>query len=132
MTTAELLVEARRLLDEASRGTVSVWARASALLARQALEGALCTLWAAKAPGVDGLSMRAQLACLETFLPSQALARDVSFAWHALSRATHHHPYELDPTREELSSLLTTTERLVTAVEQATSRTAPAPASHAS
>lgn len=60
--------------------------------------------------------MRAQLACLPTYLAADGLASDVSFAWHALSRATHHHPYELDPTREELESLLAMTERLIDAV----------------
>lgn len=116
MTPAQLLDEARRLLDGSPPGTISGWSRASAFLARQALEETLRHLWQAKAPGVEETSMRAQLACLPTYLAADGLASDVSFAWHALSRATHHHPYELDPTREELESLLAMTERLIDAV----------------
>lgn len=116
LSPAQLLDEARRLLDHSSRGTVSVWSRAAALLARQALEEALRRFWRTRAPGVEHASMRAQLACLRTYLPAEEVAADVSFAWQALSRATHHHPYELDPTREELQSLLATTDRVIDAV----------------
>ena len=118
----DLLAEARGLIDRSSRGTVSSWPRAAALLARQALEEALARLFAAKAPGVQHLPMRAQLACLPAYLPSPGLPRDVTYTWHALSRATHHHPYELDPTRDELSSLLAVTARLVAAVDTTTGR----------
>jgi hypothetical protein len=110
-----LLAEARRLLDDTSTGTVSVWSRAAAMLARQALEETLRRYWLRTAPGVERLSMRAQLSCLRAYLTAPALAADVAFAWHALSRATHHHPYELDPTRDELSSLIAATQRLLDA-----------------
>lgn len=116
LAPVQLLDHARRLLDDSAGGTVSAWSRAAALLARQALEEALRRFWRIKAPGVEYTNMRAQLACLRTYLPSDALASDVSFAWYALSRATHHHPYELDPTREELESLLATAERLIDAI----------------
>ena len=116
MTAEQLVAEARRLLDETPPGTVSAWPRAAALLCRQALEGTLAQLWRTKAPSLRFTPMRAQLACLPSYLPSAVLARDVTFTWHALSRATHHHPYELDPTREELDSLITTTRRLVASV----------------
>lgn len=62
------------------------------------------------------LNMRAQLGCLDVYLEPTSPARDVAFTWHALSRATHHHPYDLDPTREELDSLIGAAERLVDAV----------------
>jgi hypothetical protein len=52
--------------------------------------------------------MRAQLNCARVYLDRET-AGQLSYAWHALSRATHHRPYELDPTREELESLLATT-----------------------
>lgn len=93
------------MLDEPDPSTVSAWARAAALLARQALEAALASFWRARVPGVESLNMRAQLNCARVYLPA-ATAADLSYAWHALSRATHHHPYELDPTREELNTLL--------------------------
>jgi hypothetical protein len=117
LTPDDLLAEAQRMLDEANTATVAVWPRAVALLARQALEEALRSYWANHAPGVERLTMRAQLTCLRAYLSSPDLARDVAFTWHALSRATHHHAYELDPTREELSSLVTATRHLVAAVD---------------
>lgn len=110
-----LLDEARRLIDHTSAGTVSVWPRAAALLARQALEETLMQFWLRTAPGVEHLPMRAQLSCLRAYLAPPALAADLAFTWHALSRATHHHPYELDLTRDELSSLIAATRRLVNA-----------------
>jgi hypothetical protein len=110
-----LLDEARRLIDDTSTATVSVWPRAAALLARQALEETLTRFWLGAAPGVERLPMRAQLSCLRAYHVPPQLAADVTFTWHALSRATHHHPYELDPTREELASLIAATQRLVDA-----------------
>jgi hypothetical protein len=104
MEPSELLDAARRMLDEPNPSTVSAWARAAALLARQALEAALAEFWGARAPGVENLNMRAQLNCARVYLP--AVATDLSYVWHALSRATHHRPYELDPSREELDTLL--------------------------
>jgi hypothetical protein len=55
--------------------------------------------------------MRAQLACLSAYAAPD-LARELAFTWHALSHATHRHAYELDPTREELASLIDAAERL--------------------
>ncbi len=46
--------------------------------------------------------MRAQLLCLGTWVSNEPLARRAYQAWSALSRASHHHPYELTPTRDEL------------------------------
>jgi hypothetical protein len=116
LTPDDLLAEAQRMLDEASTATVAVWPRAVALLARQALEDALRSYWAEHAPGVERLTMRAQLTCLRAYLSSASLASEVTFTWHALSRATHHHVYELEPTREELSSLVAAARRLVATV----------------
>jgi len=121
----ELLGEARRFLEEASPGTISVWPRATALLARQALEGAMRRFWQARAFDVQWLPMRAQLQCLGAYVPSEELARDIAFAWRALTRATHHHPYELDPTKEELGSLVASAER---AVAELLAAVAPQPA----
>jgi hypothetical protein len=108
----DLVDEARRLLDGAPAGTVSAWPRAAAVLARQQLEQALEDFWAARVPGMDYVNRRAQLSCLDGYLDNRQLAADLKYTWHALTRATHHHPYELDPTREELASLLTATQRV--------------------
>jgi hypothetical protein len=56
---------------------------------------------------------------ISTTPADRELATETRFTWYALSRATHHHPYELDPTREELSSLLRATRRLITATADA-------------
>ena len=59
-----LITEARRLLERPDAMTAGIWPRATALLARQALEAALDDLWRVRAPGVEAGSMRAQLLCL--------------------------------------------------------------------
>lgn len=105
MTPVELVEQARRLLEEPTPATVSGWSRAAALLARQALELQLREFWSVRLAGAERLNMRAQLNCARVYLDSE-IAGELAYAWYALSRATHHHPYELDPTREELASLL--------------------------
>jgi hypothetical protein len=41
--------------------------------------------------------MRTQMICLRTYLGDSELAARAGHAWSALSRACHHHPYELAP-----------------------------------
>ena len=118
-TEDELVDAARRMIDDDSRSTVSAWPRAAALLARQALERALAGYWHTRLPGAERLNMRAQLNCAHIYL-GREIAGELTYTWYALSRATHHHPYELDPTREELSSLVQSAGRLVKALAQKT------------
>jgi hypothetical protein len=99
----ELLAQARHLVDQPGAGTRGLWPRAAALLARQSLEVSLRTYWSVVAPGTEEASMRAQLLCLEGYMPAAA-ARQAHLVWTALSRASHHHVYELAPTRDELVS----------------------------
>ena len=98
----ELLALAQTLADRSVDATRGLWPRAAVFLARQSLEVALKTYWSAKAPGVEESSMRAQLLCLGTWVSDEPFARRAHQAWSALSRASHHHPYELTPTRDEL------------------------------
>jgi hypothetical protein len=112
------------MLDDPTRSTVSAWPRAAALLARQALEAELTEYWREKLPGAERLNMRAQLNCAHSYL-GRDLAGELSYTWHALSRATHHRPYELDLTREELASLITSSSRLITALAVAGKRGQP-------
>ncbi len=98
----ELLTVARTLVDRSSPGTAGLWPRAAALLTRQALEIALKTYWSYAALGAEECSSRAQLLCLGRYLSDEPLARRTYQVWASLSRACHHHPYELAPTREEL------------------------------
>src|SRR6476661_4034891 len=92
---AELLAEAERLLTSRSADLRGTWPRAVALLTRQALEQTLDDLWRWKAPGTQMVSRRAQLLCLGPYIGDEELARDVRYAWAALSRACHHHPYDV-------------------------------------
>ena len=100
--------------------TAGIWPRATALLARQALESSLDDLWKLRAPGLERCSLHAQLLCLPYFLTgNDKLAESVAYAWVGLSHAVHHHPYELPPTSAELLAWLTTVEQLVKRVKSA-------------
>ena len=101
-----LLAEARRLLDASSDSLAGAWPRAVALLTRQALEQLLDDLWRWQAPGAQLASRHAQLLCLGEYLGDEEGARDARYTWVALSRACHHHVYELAPTGEELEGLM--------------------------
>ena len=109
---AELLAEAQRLLTSRADDLRGTWPRAVALLTRQALEQTLDDLWRWKAPGTQLASRRAQLLCLGPYIGDEALAQEVRYAWAALSRACHHHPYEVGVGTEELEGLSQTATRL--------------------
>jgi hypothetical protein len=112
-----LVTVARDLLERADPMTAGIWPRATALLARQALEAALDDLWRLRAPGLEQCSARAQLLCLPAYLPgNEELAERVSYTWAGLSRACHQHAYELPPTSSELLGWLTAVEQLVARV----------------
>lgn len=98
----DLLALAEDLLRRADPATAGLWPRASAILALQALEATLCSLWQRRALALDGCPARAQLLCLPRYLGDARLAARASHAWSALRRATHHHTYELAPTAGEL------------------------------
>ena len=114
----ELLAAARSLADRPLGDTRGLWPRAAVFLARQSLEVAIRTYWSAKAPGVEESSMSAQLLCLGTWVSDAPLARRAYHAWSALSRASHHHPYELTPTRDELVGLFDTVLDVVEVTER--------------
>jgi len=90
-----------------------IWPRAVALLGRQALEHGLDDLWRALSPRVRNASRHAQLVCLGAYVRDEALVSGIRHAWHGLSRACHHHAYELPPTAEELGRWLDAVDRLV-------------------
>lgn len=109
----DVLAAARNLVERTDAATAGLWPRATALLARQALEAALDDFWRVRAPGVEACSTKAQLLCLPHYLGDEALAEEVSYAWAGLSRACHQHPYELPPTSTELQGWLEIVERLL-------------------
>lgn len=117
LNQSSLVAVAHDLLERTDPVTAGIWPRATALLARQALEAALDDLWRLRAPGVEQCSARAQLLCLPFYLHGdEELAEHVYYAWAGLSRACHQHPYELAPTSSELLGWLATVEQLVARV----------------
>ena len=104
---------ADHLLRRADPATAGLWPRASALLALQALEASLRRLWERHTLEFHGCSMRTQLICLRSYLEDAPLAARAGHAWSALSRACHHHPYELAPTAGELQSWFSVVRDLV-------------------
>jgi hypothetical protein len=118
LRSEDFLREARSLLDHPTRESVSGWPRAVALLARMALETRLDAYWDASGlSSLKFLDMRAQLNCARVYL-DPTVAGELSFAWYGLSRATHHRAYELDPTAEELRSLIVIVERANAAIAE--------------
>lgn len=95
---------ARELLSRADPSTAGLWPRAAALLIRQALEEAVDSYWTARQLPLESLSTHAQLVCLRLIAKDDDLPGRLHEAWGALSRACHHHPYELAPTSGELAA----------------------------
>ncbi|HSD25795.1 MAG TPA: hypothetical protein VLL75_00760 [Vicinamibacteria bacterium] len=121
-----LLEMADRLLGRAEPAMAGLWPRASALLGLQALEASLLRVWKTRALDLQGCTMRTQLICLRSYLEDPGLAARAGHAWSALSRACHHHPYELAPTSTELGSWLSVVGELVEKVEAAPPAAGPA------
>jgi hypothetical protein len=117
MDARKLVSAARDLMQRADPATAGIWPRASALLARQALETALDDYWRQHAPGLERCSMRAQLLCLASYLrgdDAEHVAERIAYAWVRLSRACHQQVYELPPTAAELSVWLEIVDQFVT------------------
>jgi hypothetical protein len=114
-TPAELLSAADDLLRDCHPNLAGTWPRAVVVLCRQALEGALFDLWRARAPGVEEVSYRGQLLCLRSYLDAD-LAASADQTWNALSRACHHHAYELPPTAPELGAWLDCVDEVVRSI----------------
>jgi hypothetical protein len=87
--------------------------RIAAFLIRQALEEEVSARCAHLAARIDyPVRMRSRLLVLGALDQSGAAAK-AEYAWNALSRACHHHAYELAPTASELLHLLTVVTELV-------------------
>jgi hypothetical protein len=108
-----MLGMARGLLGRADPDTAGLWPRASALLATRALEATVHRPWERRTLDLQGCSMRVQLICLRTYLGDADLAARAGHAWSALSRASHHHTYELAPTMAELQGWFSVVEELI-------------------
>ncbi|MXZ70763.1 MAG: hypothetical protein F4Z04_04540 [Acidobacteria bacterium] len=108
MTPDQLVSSAQALIRIPEGDGAGLWPRTAAVLGRQAIESALRQYWRLRQPGLEHCSSHAQLLCLVAYLNKKELARETADAWATLSRACHHHPYELSPTAEELSGWLST------------------------
>ena len=111
MTPNELLEEAGRVLAQPDPSLDGVWARAAALLTRQALEQAVRRRLIHEMKLQGEPSFRSQLLALRHVVDDD-LAAEVSWTWSALSRATHHHAYALPPTASELERWRQTVRKL--------------------
>jgi hypothetical protein len=96
---------ARGLLASPAPSLRTSWPRACAALTRLALELGLARYWQQRAPSLVGRPMRHQLLALAVLADVKTAALAGS-AWHGLSRAMHHHTYELPPTAAELQGWL--------------------------
>jgi len=101
MSVDDLLAESDRLLSTVVPGTRGRWPRACAWLTRLALEQALDQFWSRVLPEAVNCGVRPQLLILPQYAGANTAARAAE-AWYGLSRATHHHAYDLAPTASEL------------------------------
>ncbi|RJO80076.1 hypothetical protein D5S18_01650 [Nocardia panacis] len=99
------------LLDGSVSDAGGLWSRATAWILRLALEQSVDELWLRVAPELVRCPMRAQLLALRFFAGRQTAAQ-VATIWSALSRAAHHHDYELAPSVTELRRWREQTARL--------------------
>ncbi len=101
MTPGELLDIAASLLASPPSCMEGCWQRGCASVIRSALEQGLEEYWTRKEPSLVGRPLRHQLLALNA-LADQETAALAPAAWYGLSRAVHHHTYELAPTAAEL------------------------------
>lgn len=118
-SASEVAGMARAMLASNDKTPTGVWPRAAAFLARQALETAVRGLWEAKGVDLQGAQARAQFLCIATYLGDPPLAGRCRHAWAALSRACHHHPYELAPTAGEIERWLDVVDDLIRRLQEA-------------
>ena len=87
--------------------TAGWWPKACACLIRLALERGIDTFWQQVKPQVVECrrGRTKQLMLRSRRGPGVDVAHRISFAWAALSRAAHHHCYDLPPTAAELRRL---------------------------
>lgn len=104
--TTTYLATADQLLRTIVPGAPGAWPRACAWLLRLELETALDDFWRRVRPeiGTATHAQRPKLLMLPAYT-GQDIARRVNYLWWALSRAGHHHYYELGVTAAELRRL---------------------------
>jgi hypothetical protein len=113
MKAEQLLQRAKEILDGSSTPAQPRRMRIAAFLIRQVLEEEVSVACERLVARMDHpVRMRSRLLVLHV-LDQTGVAGKIEYAWNALSRACHHHAYELAPTTSELQHLLTVVTHLV-------------------
>ena len=112
MSPKELARTARQMIEQDDPALDGVWGRAAALLARQALEGAVRRRLIHEMKLQGHPSFKSQLLSLREIIDDD-LAEEVAWTWTMLSRATHHHGYALPPTLGELRGWIAQVDELI-------------------
>ena len=120
--TANLLCDARALLEQPPSSAPDLWERAAVSLARQALEEAMDRFWTNRSPDLVRASMRAQLLCLGTLMNNERDAADVDQLWGALSDACHFDACAPAPSAAEIHVWLDEAARLCAILERRAGR----------
>jgi hypothetical protein len=94
-----------RMLTSVIRGTRGCWPRACAWLLRYELEAAMDRYWQRVRPEIGQATAQQPKLLLLTHYAGPELGHRASYLWWALSRAGHHHCYELGVTAAELIRL---------------------------
>ncbi|MET0492312.1 MAG: hypothetical protein ABW000_04185 [Actinoplanes sp.] len=103
--SAVYLAAADQLLRTVVPGAQGTWPRACAWLLRLELESALDGFWGRVRPEIGAVQAQRPKQLMLSAYTGPDLARRVSYVWWALSRAGHHHHYELGVTAAELLRL---------------------------
>lgn len=122
MTPTELTGLARRLLQTKGVDDPEAVERASALLARQAIEQCAAAILSRYGLDANKASFTSQLLCLQGVMAEKDLARDIAAVWGTLSGVLHHDTLELSPTETELLELIQRAETVVRELEQRETR----------
>jgi hypothetical protein len=99
------LATADQLLSTPAAASRGVWPRACAWLLRLELEAALDDFWRRVRPEIAAAQAQRPKLLMLTAYAGPEIARRVNYVWWALSRAGHHHNYELGVTSAELVRL---------------------------
>lgn len=102
----QLLVACRVLLTRDDWALSHWWSRGAAHLARQAMEALLDEFWDMEVASMTRAPTRAKFLALHVYVHDTSLVRDGYATWSRLSRACHHHPYDLAPTIGEVQGLV--------------------------
>jgi len=109
-TAQGLIAQASELLSAQGSVHRPSLIRSASWLARSALEDLVTSILRARGYEPGKASMRSRLTCLEA--ADQELAETAEFVWSALSRACHHHAFELAPTPGEIRHLVSVVDAL--------------------